>query len=309
MVVTSDAIERTDETNGRDGPEDGGENDLLAELAALDDEDRDALLTAIRKARKSGYGVSPVEMFHANSKSDLDDPAHAETFNDLSTVKAPPMIKEYLDAPRIELPKDIKPLPISLSEAILTRASVRDYIQDPISLDDLSALLHYSYGVRKRVYAYNSRGFPFRYVPSAGGLQSSEIYLVVNSVDEVPQGLYHYHAGEHALEELDVGYLRHRIASCSAFQDFLLHSGVVLILTAVLTRTNWKYGNRAYRFVHLDTGVLTQQIYLVATGLDLGVCAVAGFGDDEVDDFLNLDGHQEFSCLLVGLGKPFNFPA
>ena len=137
MVVTSDAIERTTETNGLDGSQHGGPDDLLAELAALDDEDRDALLTAIRKARETGYGVTPVEMFHANSKSDLDDPANAEIFNELSTVKAPPMIKEYLDAPRIELPQDIKPLPISLSEAILTRASVRDYIQDPIPLDDL----------------------------------------------------------------------------------------------------------------------------------------------------------------------------
>jgi nitroreductase len=46
----------------------------------------------------------------------------------------------------------------------------------------------------------------------------------------------------------------------------------------------------------------------VATGLGLGICAVAGFDDDDVDALLRIDGHDEFSCLLLGIGKPFSFP-
>ena len=278
----------------------------LAELADLDPEDREALLSAVRNARDTGYGLDPVELFHANAKNDLNDPPQAEIFNELSSVTAPPMIKEYPEAPRVVLPADIPPLDLSLGETIVTRESSRDFVQTPMTLDEIGALFHYSYGIRKRVYAYNSRGFPFRYVPSAGGLQSAEIYLVANSVAGLPRGLYHYHGGEHALEQLDRGYMRQKIAACSAFQDFLLHAGVVVILTGVLSRMSWKYGRRAYRYVHLDVGVLTQQLYLVATALELGICAVAGFGDDDVDAFVGIDGHDEFSCLLIGIGKPFD---
>lgn len=86
-----------------------------------------------------------------------------------------------------------------------------------------------------------------------------------------------------------------------------MYAPIVCIMTCNMKRVLWKYGNRAYRFVHVDTGVLTQNMNLVGTALDLNVCPVAAYYDDSVHDLLQIDGKNEFVSLLFTLGhKPFS---
>src|SRR5687768_16260041 len=130
--------------NGSDGDrvdevDDDRRRAAVDELDDLDPVERSELLTAVRKARAGGYGLDPVELYHANAKNDLNDPAQAEIFNELSSVTEPPMLKEYPGTRRLALPADVPPLDMSLEEAILTRESRRDFVQTPISLAELGA--------------------------------------------------------------------------------------------------------------------------------------------------------------------------
>lgn len=62
-----------------------------------------------------------------------------------------------------------------------------------------------------------------------------------------------------------------------------------------------RYGERGYRYVHLDAGHVCQN--LAASAVDCGVCAIAAFDDDKVNGLLGLDGQEQFVVYLAAVGK------
>jgi SagB-type dehydrogenase family enzyme len=205
----------------------------------------------------------------------------------------PPPHKEY-DLETIPLPR-VEPQGLSLEEAILRRRSVRDYSREPLALEELARLLFYGVGVTgPQEYK--------RAAPSAGGLTPVEIYPVVNNVEGLERGLYHYDSVRHHLHVLKQEDLRGEIARACLDQDFLSEAAAVLVLSAVHRRTRWKYGERAYRYVLLDAGHVAQNIQLEAVSLGLGACAVGAFFDEELNRFLGLTEEEEFAVLAVAVG-------
>ena len=67
-------------------------------------------------------------------------------------------------------------------------------------------------------------------------------------------------------------------------------------------RLRWKYGERAYRFLCIDAGVLPEDLLLTAEALGLGACAISGFADDLVEELLEINGRDEIALLLVTVG-------
>ena len=65
----------------------------------------------------------------------------------------------------------------------------------------------------------------------------------------------------------------------------------------------WRYGERGYRYIHLDAGHVCQNLYLAAQTIESGVCAVAAFDDDELNALLDLDGQEQFVVYLASVGK------
>ena len=157
--------------------------------------------------------------------------------------------------------------------------------------------------LKPRSRAYDVRDFPFRYAPSAGGLQPVDLYVVANAVEGLAQGLYYHDAVAGALTLLDEGNLRRRMSRCTLGPPWVAHAHAVLVLVCNLARVSWKYGDRGYRLAHVDAGVLAQNLYLVGTALDLNTCAVAGFHDDAVHDLLDVDGGDESVVLLFAVGS------
>jgi SagB-type dehydrogenase family enzyme len=283
---------------------------LVELLRGLDTDEQETVLRQLFKVKERGRQVDSVSIFHESMKAGPNDPSMMVNQQELLSAKAPPVIKDYAGCARVPLTRDLPGLPFTLDEVIRARASRRDYAHEWVTLQELSALLHYSYGIRKRITAYNTRGFPVRFSPSSGGLQAVDLYLVANHVEDIRKGLYHYNADKHALELLNEGNMRRKIVNCCSYQEWIHHAGAVLILTCVMDRVEWKYGVRGYRYVHIDTGILAQNLCLTATALRLRTCAVAAYIDDAVNDLLEIDGRNEFVSLLIPVGKkPHAFDA
>jgi SagB-type dehydrogenase family enzyme len=277
--------------------------DLAQALEGLSGEEQAILLAQIRGTRAGGQRASAFSAFRDNLKFRASGAGPLlEGYEELSSVKAPPVLKQYPGAERVELPRDFLPLGASLEQVLEARASRRDYVRIPVSLPELSTLLHYAYGVRKHMVAYNMRHFPMRYCPTAGGLQSTEVYLVANQVEGLRKGLWHYNPARHDLELLSEGNMRRKVVDACMYAEFLNYAGLVLILTGVMSRLQWKYGLRSYRYVHVDAGFVGENLYLVSTALGLRICAVAGYFDDKVDELLGIDGRDEFTVLLMAVG-------
>jgi len=144
----------------------------------------------------------------------------------------------------------------------------------------------------------------FRPVPSPGGLFATGVYVVLINSDAQP-GLYHYRPDLHALELLKAGdFSRFVGESCGVepYVDSANKLGGLLIFTSLIERMAIKYGERTYKFMMIETGLVAQQFSLAIESLDLGSCMLGGYFDDEVHDFLEVDGVLESvqNVMVVG---------
>jgi SagB-type dehydrogenase family enzyme len=200
---------------------------------------------------------------------------------------------------RIELPPPLQAEGKGIWSTLRERESIRDYEQESLSLEKVSQLLWASQGITRE------RGeWQFRTSPSAGALYPIETYLAVNRVEELTAGLYHYEVRHHRLaflrEEPLIGAALTRAA---LGQMMFQKASVILIWTAVVSRSVRKYGERAYRYIYMDAGHVAQNLYLAATALDLASCAVGAFFDDEVNKVLDLDGRDETAIYMATVGR------
>ena len=188
---------------------------------------------------------------------------------------------------------------VDLTEAIAARRSVRAYTEEALSLAELSYLLWASDGVREvhRIYA-------LRTVPSAGARHPIETYVLVNRVDGVESGLYRFMALDHSLAAVDTSDdVGERVVAGCMGQGMVLSGAATFIWTAVPYRTSWRYGQRAYRYIHLDVGHVCQNLYLACAAVACGCCAIAAFDDDYINAVLGVDGKSEFTVYAASLGK------
>ncbi len=202
----------------------------------------------------------------------------------------------------IKLPDPLKVEvnPVDLTYVINKRVSVRAYSEKPLSLDELSYVLWCTQGVKE----VTKRPATQRTVPSAGARHCFESYVLVNRVEGVNPGLYRYLAVEHSIQEVDLSEdIGERVMKACLDQRFMLNAAIALILTAVRYRMMWRYTERGYRYMHLDAGHVIQNLYLCAEAIDSGVCAIAAFHDDAINEALQVDGVEQFTVYLGVLGK------
>lgn len=210
--------------------------------------------------------------------------------------RRPTRYKTYPDAERIALPDPRGYQGLSLEETIERRRSVRDYSAEPLPMEALSRLLHAAQGITEPRRK-------FRAAPSAGALYPIELYPVVHDVAGLERGIYHYAVQAHELETLEQGDFRGAVTRAGLYQRFLGQANVCFVLSAIFQRTRWKYHERAYRYVLLEAGHIGQNLYLAATSMGLGACAVGAFFDDQLNDLLGLDGAEEAVLYVISVGK------
>lgn len=177
---------------------------------------------------------------------------------------------------------------LSLEEALAKRRSVREFQPDPLSPEQLSQLLWALQGI--------THPSGLRTAPSAGALYPLEIYLIL------PEAMLHYNPQGHTLRLWREGDLRPALYAAALRQEALLQAAAVFVLTAVLERTEAKYGrSRSPRYVAMEAGHAAQNFSLQAVALGLGSVPIAAFSDTGVQEALKLPkNHQPLYLLAVG---------
>jgi SagB-type dehydrogenase family enzyme len=229
--------------------------------------------------------------------------AHIKESDQQKGLKQPPLeIPPDPDLPVIDLPRPetLSIPPLDLRIAIGRRRSIRSYSREPITREELSFLLWCTQGVRQ----VNGTHWTLRTVPSAGARHAFETFLLVHGVKGLEPGLYRYLALTHRLQQVDTDpTLSERITSACFDQQFIRRSGAVFLWTAVPYRMTWRYGERGYRDLHLDAGHVCQNLYLGAEAAGCGVCAIAAFDDDLMNELLRINGTDQFLIYLATVGK------
>jgi len=195
----------------------------------------------------------------------------------------------------IKLPKPRLSSTVSVEEALLKRRSIRNFKKEPLTLSEVSQLLWSAQGITEE-----SMGL--RTAPSAGALYPIEIYIVVGNVINLPPGIYKYNPKNHELVLIMKGDKRKELAISALGQKWIEEGAIVIVISAVYERTTSKYGERGIRYVHMEAGHVSQNIYLQAVALNLGTVAVGAFYDEEVKKLINMQKNEN-PLYLMPVGR------
>jgi SagB-type dehydrogenase family enzyme len=188
----------------------------------------------------------------------------------------------------------------SLLDCIADRKSRRKFSSADLTLDELAYLLWATQGVRKVLPS----GRHYRTVPSAGARHSFETYLVIQHVQGLKAGVYRYLPFDHQLVFLFTAEnLPEKLTRLASDQPFVGNSAVCFIWSSIPYRMEWRYGIESERVILMDVGHVCQNLYLAAESIGCGTCGVAAYEQGELDQFLGLDGRDEFVIYLAPVGK------
>jgi SagB-type dehydrogenase family enzyme len=186
-----------------------------------------------------------------------------------------------------------------LSRAIGNRRSRRDFLRQPLSIEELSFLLWATQGVSRR-----GRGHTLRTVPSAGARHALETYVCALHVESLQTGVYRYLPLEHGLAlEFTEDKLARMLVTATFDQEFLGRAAAVFAWSAVPYRMEWRYGPASAKVIAIDAGHVCQNLYLACEAVSAGTCAVAAYDQEAMDRLLRLDGDDEFVVYLAPVGK------
>lgn len=179
----------------------------------------------------------------------------------------------------------------SLEDTIVRRGSSRRYRREAIPFAEFSTIL-----------AAAMRGFSADWL-APGDRFLNNLYLNSHAVGGLPPGSYHYNPDENTLYQLDQGDFRGDSAYLCLEQELGGAASVTVFFLADLDSILDRFGNRGYRLVQMEAGILGGKLYLGAYGLGFGASGLTFYDDDTVNFFSPLASGSE-AIFVTTLGVP-----
>jgi SagB-type dehydrogenase family enzyme len=254
-------------------------------------------------------------LFHTHSTEGRQASPIGGMYPYASVMAPPPAVRPRWPGKKVDLRKllDAAAAPSPIATLLLERHSTRGFDDgQPITLAELSRFLDHAARIKSKwksrvdlgnggpMVAYTGRPYP-----SGGSAYELEIYLTVGNCAGLPRGFYHYDADGHALMPIAVATqdLDAQLKAAVFAMDAPGTPQILITIAARFNRIAWKYTGIAYALVLKDVGVLIQTLYLMATDLGLGGCAI---GTSNIDRFAKMTGiefHIEGPVGQFALGR------
>ncbi|AFY40776.1 SagB/ThcOx family dehydrogenase [Nostoc sp. PCC 7107] len=227
---------------------------------------------------------------HYHERTKYDPETLASKNQRLDWAKQPVPFKEY----KIGSAFDLKPYLQESLEPLAAQAEDAQWWQR------LSRLLFRSYGLTARMPSMGSAVY-LRSAPSAGGLYPAEVYIVSRGTPFLPAGLYNYQCRTHSLMLYWENDVWQALQDACFWHPALEGTQLAIVVTGVFYRSAWRYEDRAYRRIFLDTGHLLGNIELASAITDYRPHLIGGFIDDAVNDLLYIDPEQEGAIAVLAM--------
>jgi SagB-type dehydrogenase family enzyme len=177
-----------------------------------------------------------------------------------------------------------------IEQVILRRGSSRQFARTPISLAQLSTMLDRA-----------TRGVPADFLDPLGS-QLNHLYLIVHAVENLKSGAYVFYRDRGVLECLKHGNFRDQAGYLGLEQQLPADAAADIFYLADLRPILQRFGNRGYRAVQLEAGILGGKLYLAAYAQRLGATGLT-FYDDDVTRFFSPHAEGKSAIFLVAVGN------
>lgn len=201
----------------------------------------------------------------------------------ITPTPTPASTRQYEKSP-LNLPAPTKSSRYSLEQALQERRSQRAFTEKALTLKQLGQMLWAAQGV--------TASWGGRTAPSAKDSYPLEIYVVVNNVDGLDKGVYHYLAGDikalHQLGLVKSGDFKTLVEE-AVVQSPAKGAPVVFYIAGNFDKMTEAFdGKPANNNVYLEVGHAAQNMYLQAQSLGLGMVTIGGFNAVKSKAVLNL---------------------
>jgi SagB-type dehydrogenase family enzyme len=224
---------------------------------------------------------------HYHERTKYDPETIAAKSQELDWASQPVPFKEY----KIGVTFDLKPY---LTDQPATSHSQGEWQR-------LSRLLFCSYGLTVKMLTIDGEPTYLRAAPSAGGLYPAEVYVISRGTPLLPAGLYHYQSKTHSLLHFWENEVWSALQDACFWHPTLDNTQLAIVTSAVFYRSAWRYQDRAYRRVFLDTGHLLGNIELACGINDYRPHVMGGFNDEAINQLLYFDAGQEGAIAVLAL--------
>lgn len=247
--------------------------------------------------------------FHARSRQGRHNNPVGATYRFRGQVAPAPAVKPPMSTVRIPLFRpDLHWLAahdLPLTAAIERRRSIRTSTSNGILSEQLGEFLFRVARV-KELARFDDVELTCRPYPNGGASYELELYVLAERCQGLLRGLYHYDPMTHSLEPI----CPPTSATAAFIQDArtatagLAHPSILLLVAARFRRVSWKYQSIAYATILKNVGALFQTMYLVATAMGLGPCALGAGNSDRFTDMIGSDYFGETTVGEFMLSNP-----
>jgi len=198
---------------------------------------------------------------------------------------------------KVELPPpDMQLLQKDLLETFLQRRSSFGSFSAhvPLTRNELATLLYFGSAIRQYMTDLKQVN---------GKPHFTRLMVFINNVDGIEPGAYAYDQERHCLWLIQKGDLAFVLQKHYFLQNYnLTETGVLIAIVGSVDKMLAVYGNRGYRLLNAEVGMVAQGLYMAATAMSVACGAALGFDNIALNTLLGLDdtGQQTLLFLMAG---------
>jgi SagB-type dehydrogenase family enzyme len=247
------------------------------------------------ESRREEEKLRIVRGYHERTKHRPDRYAASPGFMDWANQPNP--FRTFSGAEQIDLPHPpLRKTPTY--DSLFSRKSVAA----ELDADLVGRLFYHSLALSAWKQAPGTNPWTLRINPSSGALHPTEGYLISGPVSGLidQPGVFHYAPFRHRLERR----CRLSLQQWNALSRVASAPILLMGLTSIYWRESWKYGERAFRYCHLDVGHAIGAIAFSARVVDWNTRVLDTIVEKELNSLLCTDLQkgieaEHADCLLL----------
>ena len=164
----------------------------------------------------------------------------------------------------------------------------------PLHLSELATALYF--GATARNYMSDLK-------QEDGTPHFTRLMVFVNNVEGLERGAYAYDRVRHCLWTVCKADMTNFLQHSYFLQNYnLVESGAVIAIVGRVGQMLEIYGNRGYRILNAEVGLVAQSLYMASAALSFGCGAALGFDNMAMNEVLALNDADEKSILFLLMG-------